>query len=152
MKGHHRKDSEELEGKFFSRLDCCSHATFMRLQPNASAVWAAQVTGEQYSASSLPLSPPHWHYHKLTVQSICARNDLCKSNPRLCTQKKAPACFQQLLSGKSRHEMTTNWSPLLLSISLAEAVVTPHQPLSLLGASRACKAHAAGTDVSGGKP
>lgn len=142
MKGHPRKDSEELEGKY-SSLDHCSHATFMRLQPNASAAWAAQfipVTGEQYSSLSLPLSPSHWHYHRLTVQPICACRDLCKSNPSMYTQKKAPACFQQLLSGKSGHEMTTNQSSLLLFVSLAEAVVTPSQPPFLLGAPRACAA------------
>lgn len=133
----------ELEGKYFSSLDYCSHATFMRLQPNASAAWAAQfipVTGEQYSISSPPWSPPHWHWHKLTVQSICACNDLCKSNPSMCTQKKVPACFQQLFSVKSGHKITTNQSPLLLFVRPPEAAATPSQPPSLSGAPYTCAA------------
>lgn len=124
----------------------------MGLQPNASAARVAQfipVTGQQYSISSPPLSPSHWHYHKLTVQSICACNDLCKSNLSMCTQKKVPACFQQLFSVKSGPKMTINQSPLLLSIWLAEAVGTPPQPPPLLGAPRARRA---GTHVPGGKP
>ena len=119
-------------------MDYCSHATFMQLQPNASAAWAAQfipVTGEQYSVSSPPLSLSHWHYHKLTLQSICA----C-TNPSMCTQKKVPACFQQLFSMKSGHKTTTHRSPLLPPVQLAEAVVTPRQPPSPLGAPRACAA------------
>lgn len=115
----------------------------MQLKPNASAAWAAQfipVTAEQYSISSPPLSPSHWHCHKLTVQSICACNDLCKSKPSMCTQKKVPACLQQLFSVKSGHKMTTNWSPLVLPIGPAEAVVTPPQPPFLLGTPHACAA------------
>lgn len=72
----------------------------MRLQPDASAVWAAQfipVTGEQRGIASPPLSPPHWHCHKLAAQSICECNDLCKSNPSMCTQKKSPCLLPAVL-------------------------------------------------------
>lgn len=90
----------ELEGKYCSSLDYCTHATFMRFQPDASAVWAARfipVTGEQRGVASPPLSPPHWHCHKLAAQSICACNDLCKSNPSMCTQKKSPCLLPAVL-------------------------------------------------------